>query len=250
MNEKPLEVGRTYLAKHTTRQVKARVTVIRHRIDVNTLAQEPAQRPADERHRCRGNRNQQPAFLRSVRAKPHHRQLHFDRRALQRNRRRRNDPRDDLSQQAANRESHAPNATIARQNRVAAHEKFERHGHHPASSYLPATIIDFAERALFDDGFETILLDASRIPSAAIATVLDSLRSVGLIVLLADRKSHPRNPRSTRSTNRRSLLPLSRGNKKRTRTSRSSRFRRPNPALCARSSAIQRQTKMTTTPES
>ena len=40
--EKPLELQRTYLAKHTTRQVKARVARIRNRVDVNTLTSEPA----------------------------------------------------------------------------------------------------------------------------------------------------------------------------------------------------------------
>ena len=40
MSEKPLVVGQSYLAKHTTRSVKARVTNIRHRVNVNTLAHE------------------------------------------------------------------------------------------------------------------------------------------------------------------------------------------------------------------
>jgi sulfate adenylyltransferase large subunit len=42
MNEKPLEPKRPYLLKHTTQQVRANVTVIRHRININTLAHEPA----------------------------------------------------------------------------------------------------------------------------------------------------------------------------------------------------------------
>src|SRR5258708_7759954 len=40
----PLELGRTYLVKHTTRQTKIRALHIRHRINVNTLAEEPAAR--------------------------------------------------------------------------------------------------------------------------------------------------------------------------------------------------------------
>jgi sulfate adenylyltransferase large subunit len=42
MNAKPLETKRPYLLKHTTQQVRAAVTVIRHRIDVNSLQHEPA----------------------------------------------------------------------------------------------------------------------------------------------------------------------------------------------------------------
>lgn len=38
----PLEVGRTYLVKHTTRQTKARALEIRHRVNVNSLEREEA----------------------------------------------------------------------------------------------------------------------------------------------------------------------------------------------------------------
>jgi bifunctional enzyme CysN/CysC/sulfate adenylyltransferase subunit 1 len=39
MHEDPLVVGRTYVAKHTTRTVRAKVRAIRHRVDVGTLEQ-------------------------------------------------------------------------------------------------------------------------------------------------------------------------------------------------------------------
>jgi hypothetical protein len=42
MNDAPLEPGRSYLLKHTTRQVRATVRGVRSRIDVNTLAHEAA----------------------------------------------------------------------------------------------------------------------------------------------------------------------------------------------------------------
>ena len=42
MSEEPLAVGREYLVKQGTRQVVGRVAAIRHRVDVNTLAHEPA----------------------------------------------------------------------------------------------------------------------------------------------------------------------------------------------------------------
>ena len=42
MNEKPLEPQRPYLLKHTSQTVRARVTAIRHRVDINTLHHEPA----------------------------------------------------------------------------------------------------------------------------------------------------------------------------------------------------------------
>jgi sulfate adenylyltransferase large subunit len=44
MHEEPLVVGRTYVAKHTTRTVRATVRAIRYRVDVNSLAHGPADR--------------------------------------------------------------------------------------------------------------------------------------------------------------------------------------------------------------
>ncbi|MGE5567665.1 MAG: sulfate adenylyltransferase subunit CysN [Rhodospirillales bacterium] len=42
MDERPLELNSPYLLKHTTQQVTAVVTFLHHRVDVNTLAGEPA----------------------------------------------------------------------------------------------------------------------------------------------------------------------------------------------------------------
>src|ERR1700694_2447994 len=43
LNETPLQLNHTYLAKHTTRQVKAKVTRIEYRVDVNNLNHESSQ---------------------------------------------------------------------------------------------------------------------------------------------------------------------------------------------------------------
>ena len=42
MNEKPLTPQRPYLLKQTTQTVRARVTAVRHRVDINTLHHQPA----------------------------------------------------------------------------------------------------------------------------------------------------------------------------------------------------------------
>jgi len=42
MHSKPLELNRTYLIKHTSRQIKAKATRIRYRVDVNTFAHSQA----------------------------------------------------------------------------------------------------------------------------------------------------------------------------------------------------------------
>jgi bifunctional enzyme CysN/CysC/sulfate adenylyltransferase subunit 1 len=46
MHEDPLVVGKTYIAKHTTRTVRATVRTIRYRVDVNTLEHGSAKRLA------------------------------------------------------------------------------------------------------------------------------------------------------------------------------------------------------------
>jgi sulfate adenylyltransferase subunit 1 len=42
LHANPLELGRTYLVKHTVRQTKIRAVQIRHRVNINTLTHEPA----------------------------------------------------------------------------------------------------------------------------------------------------------------------------------------------------------------
>jgi sulfate adenylyltransferase large subunit len=42
LHEQPLEIGRTYLLKHTTHTVRARVDAVQYRIDVNSLQKEPS----------------------------------------------------------------------------------------------------------------------------------------------------------------------------------------------------------------
>ena len=43
MNQKPLALDRTYLAKHTTQTVRATVNAVRYRVNIGTLAHEPAE---------------------------------------------------------------------------------------------------------------------------------------------------------------------------------------------------------------
>jgi sulfate adenylyltransferase large subunit len=42
MNDQPLDTGKSYLLKHTSQTVKARITAIRHRVNMQTLDGEPA----------------------------------------------------------------------------------------------------------------------------------------------------------------------------------------------------------------
>ncbi len=184
MNQNPLEVGRTYLAKHTTRQVKAQVTAIQNRVNVNTLSHEPAQ--AVEMNGI--------ALLEIETSSP----LFFD--TYERSRLTGSfilvDPmsnatvaagmlRRDLSERIDERVARGTTAGQERREQVSAQERFERHGHRAAVFSLPASIANAAERALFDAGFEAIVVDAQRTPPSSIPVALDRLWSVGFVVLFA-----------------------------------------------------------------
>jgi sulfate adenylyltransferase large subunit len=182
MNEKPLEIGRTYLAKHTSRQVKAQVTAIQNRININTLGQEPA-------HELEMNGI---ALVSLETSSP----LFFD--TYKRSRATGSfilvDPmsnatvaagmiRQDLSEHANKLNGPGITPPQKRQGRVTSQERFERHGHRPAAFLVPAALVRVAERGLFDVGFEAIVLDVERISPALISAVLDPLWSAGFVVL-------------------------------------------------------------------
>ncbi len=76
LHEQPLRKDFGYLLKHTTRQVKARVTGISHRIDINTLAQVPASDLAMNGIALVHHRNDDAPLLRSVFPESRHGQLH------------------------------------------------------------------------------------------------------------------------------------------------------------------------------
>jgi sulfate adenylyltransferase subunit 1 len=184
MHQNSLALGRTYLVKHTTRQVKAQITAIQNRVNVNTLRHEPAQ--TLEMNGI--------ALLEIETSSP----LFFD--AYERSRVTGSfilvDPmsnatvaagmiRRDLSK--CTDEPMAPDITAEqrRRKRVSAQERFARHGHRPAAFLLPASIANIAERALFDAGFEAIVLDEHLTPPSSISVALDRLWSVGFVILFA-----------------------------------------------------------------
>ena len=91
MSEQPMQPRGRYTIKHTTRSARAIVDQVEYRVDVNTLEHVPAtQLGLNEIGRVR-LRCSDAAGRRPLRAQPHHRQLHPDRRVDQRHRRRRDD---------------------------------------------------------------------------------------------------------------------------------------------------------------
>ncbi len=83
-------------------------------------------------------------------------------------------------------------SSAIRREAITAEERFKRHGHWPAIFLLPKRYLlaESAERALFEQGFETVIVDGDAIPPSSIAAVLSRLWSAGLVVLFAVDKIH------------------------------------------------------------
>ena len=180
MNAQPLEAGRNYLIKQSARQVRGRITRIRHRVNINTLEPESAER----------------LHLNDIAAvefdtiSP----LFFD--SYQENRTTGSfiviDPltnatlgagmiRGDLSQDAevlTARETHNQEAHIIPL------ERHRRHGHYPAIILVNvrAELARQLERALFEAGFEVMLVE-KKASFISTKTAWATLHAAGFVVL-------------------------------------------------------------------
>jgi sulfate adenylyltransferase large subunit len=190
LNERPLQLNRTYIAKHTTRQVKAKITRIQHRVDVNTMTDEPAQELAMNGIAVLEFETSSPLFFDSYKSSRTTGSFILV------------DPlsnatvgagmiREDLSQpQSGEDRFKAPALEIGR-DAVAPQERIARHGHRPAIFLFrnQQSLPESADRALFEKGFETILLHDHSISSGSLVATLNILLSAGLIVLLVSDKA-------------------------------------------------------------
>jgi bifunctional enzyme CysN/CysC/sulfate adenylyltransferase subunit 1 len=188
LHESPLEVGKNYLVKHTARQTKIRASQIRHRVNVNTLEQEPA---------TQLNMND----IASVEFEAHV-PLLFDPYAS--NRWTGSFILIDAISNATvgagmieeedgpeGQESETPEVPFLDipQERVSPLERYERHGHYPTTFLLenePAVAMRL-ERALFERGFEVLHLGereaSSHVPLDAIRTA----NTIGAVCIYSGR---------------------------------------------------------------
>jgi hypothetical protein len=184
LNETPLQLNRSYIAKHTTRQVKARVKRIQYRVDINTLAHEPAQELAINGIAVLEIETSSPLFFDSYESSRTTGSFILV------------DPlsnatigagmiREDLSKPRHGGVRYEETALQTGKEAVTAQERFLHHGHRPAIFVFGAddSLAEAAERILFDKGFETILLHERSISSSSLTTTLSILHSAGLIVL-------------------------------------------------------------------
>jgi sulfate adenylyltransferase large subunit len=167
----PLEVGRTYLVKHTARQTKIRALQIRHRVNVNTFDQEQASEL---------NMNE----IASVEFEAHV-PLFFDPYARNRamgsfilidvvsnNTVGAGMIQDDFDDRQGQEGLELASLGIVATS-VGAKARYERHGHYPAAFLLenrPA-LASRLEQSLFRQGFEVLHLDGAVSPRALVQTI-------------------------------------------------------------------------------
>ena len=88
LGDAPARAGATYLLKHTTRTVRAKLDAIEDRLDVTTLEREPADGARAQRHRPRPPAHGRRGDRRPVRGQPRDRRVHPHRRGDKRHGRR------------------------------------------------------------------------------------------------------------------------------------------------------------------
>jgi len=183
-HEQRLELGRTYLLKHTTKQVKATVVRIRHRVDVNNFERAPA-------------KDLEMNGIALVEIESSH-PLFFD--AYQRSRTTGSFILIDQMSNATvaagmiceDLSSALPRETQAAGiESVTAQARFERQGHRSAIFFIlnRDSLAQYVEQALFAAGFNTVVLNGDEITSSALGEVLNALWSVGLLIVFATGKN-------------------------------------------------------------
>jgi len=177
----PLEVGRTYLVKHTARQTRIRALQIRHRVNVNTLEQERA---------TQLNMND----IASVEFEAHV-PLFFDPYASNRATGSfilidaisnatvgAGMIQEDLPDQQGQERPKLASPEIPHKS-VSAQERYARHGHYPATFLLenqPA-LASRLERALFEQGFEVLHLSDDEASPCALLDAVRGAQRIGAI---------------------------------------------------------------------
>jgi predicted GTPase len=192
LHEKPLQLGVTYLLKHTTRQIKAKVVDLKHRVDMNSFASHSATElemngialveietnsalffDSYEKSRATGSfilidilSNATVAAGMIRQSSKLERFVHGEDR---------------------------PEGSSEGETGVTTQERFERHGHLPGIFLLPANeqLALAAERALFEAGFEVVVFRPNGTRSSAIPALVSAMWSHGVLVLLVGQGISP-----------------------------------------------------------
>src|SRR5436190_6506172 len=178
---RPLELNRVYLVKHTGRQVKAKATLIRYRVNVNTLAHTPADQLEMNGIAAVEFETSEPLFF-----DPYRRNRTTGSCILI-------DPLANSTVGAAMiYEARRPSegaveseGTARVESEVIPLERHQRHGHRPGILLVEgrSALAKQLERSLFERGFEVLLLEGDTLSPEALPLILKPLWSAGLVVI-------------------------------------------------------------------
>jgi sulfate adenylyltransferase subunit 1 len=159
MHVQPLAVGKNYLIKQTSRQVRGRVTKITHRVDIQSLQPEQAEQLQMNDIATVEVETSSPLFFDSYRQNRTTGSFIII------------DPLTNATLGAGMIQAPLPKSADALplspeqdlDTPVANLERYQRHGHYPAifSTTARPGLVKRLERSLFDEGFEAIVVDAS-----------------------------------------------------------------------------------------
>jgi bifunctional enzyme CysN/CysC/sulfate adenylyltransferase subunit 1 len=179
----PLELNRAYLAKHTGRHVKAKATRLHFRVDVNTLAEHPANKLEMNAIASVEFETSQPLFFDPYVSNRTTGSLILI------------DPltnatvgaamiREALPQRPGSQVHVRERSETGRDGKVTLEERILRRGHRPAIFTLgDRKRAEELERALLERGFETVLVDHYEVPSSGRRTLFLTLWNLGLVIL-------------------------------------------------------------------
>jgi sulfate adenylyltransferase subunit 1 len=179
----PLELGRTYLVKHTVRQTKIRALHIRHRVNINTLASEPATRLEMNEIGSVEFETHVPLFFDSYASNRTTGSFILI------------DAATNATVGAGMIQEDAPATAVgaekeftshgALETPVAAKERYTRHGHYPAVLLLEGrpTLAVRLERLLFERGFEVLHLSGPEFFGDTFAETVRVTQRAGILVL-------------------------------------------------------------------
>jgi sulfate adenylyltransferase large subunit len=193
LHSRPLELGRSYLVKHAVRQTKIRAVQIHHRVNINTLAQEPATQLGL-------NDIASVEFEANV-------PLLFDPYSVNRTTGSfilidalsnatvgaGMIQEDLLAEPTSKLDETEVIFADAVQVPVLPEERYERHGHGPAVFLLEgrSKLAGRIERALFSQSFEALHVTGSEVSPAALVDIVRFTRRAGIMLIYSGDVSHP-----------------------------------------------------------
>ena len=175
MNEDALDREKLYLLKHTTRTVRARVTDIKHRVEIHSLSHSPTQTLKLNDIGVAELSTTLPIFFDSYASNRAMGSFVLV------------DPITNATVAAGMIQSTVEEGPSERGGRVTTEERTARHGHRPAVVHIQGSsrIADRVERALFDDGWHAYLIKGDDYNEEQLTTLLGLLQTTGAVVVLS-----------------------------------------------------------------